>query len=235
VLAASFHGAARFGNEAVHQHGTVQMPCEGAARGCEEPSRALLVAEFNELGEPVRVRSFGTPASVFVPSDLAMLPDGGVAVTGEFRGPRTALGGLSICELEQGMPSAETPLFRELGGGDGPLCPCRSNRRDLFVLRLSQSGEPVWVKTLAVGGHQPKLGVTSSGTLTWAAQIGNPDAKAEDELPTRFSLWTLDDAGAARDRRSASAIVERFAMGDDAAYVSDGKTLRKIRSEPRKN
>jgi hypothetical protein len=228
VLAASFHGVARFHDQRVEHAGKFEYRCGAAVAACNDASRALLVVEFDRAGDPVRTRVFGSPASRISVSDLEARPDGGVFVTGEFSGPSTLIGQHSLCELEAGMPPADSSAFRELSAGAHESCDCRKDQRDLFLLQLGPDSEPVWVKTLALGMQKPRLALTASGGLSWAAQTWQA-APQQGAGRGALSLWRLDASGEVRSRHTAKRPFALLASAGEATYVSDGRSLLKTR------
>jgi hypothetical protein len=228
VLAASFQGAARFHDQRVEHTGKVEYRCGAAGAACDDASRALLVVELDSAGNALRTRVFGSPASRISVSDLKARPDGGVFVTGEFSGPSTAVGQHSLCELEAGMPPADSSAFRELGAATSESCDCRKDQRDLFLLQLGPDFEPAWVKTLALGMQRPRLAPNAAGELSWAARtwhVAQQPAAGRGVL----SLWRLDASGQVRSRHIAERTFALLASAADATYISDGRRLLRTR------
>jgi hypothetical protein len=228
VLAASFHGVARFDDQRVEHAGKLEYRCGAAVAACDDASRALLIVELDAAGNALQSRVFGSPASRISISDLKARPDGGVFVTGEFSGPSTLVGQHSLCELEAGMPAAESSAFRELGAGAIESCDCRKDQRDLFLLQLGPDAEPVWVKTLALGMQRPRLAVTPSGELAWAAQTWQV-AQQQGTGGGALSLWRLDATGEVRSRHTAKRPFALMASAGEGTYVSDGRRLLRTR------
>jgi hypothetical protein len=229
ALVGSLHGTAQFGDAKLTRRESVPYHCAGQEAVCEDGATSLLVAELDALGNPLRARLLGAPTSRLVMSDAAVTRDGRILVTGEYSGPASELGKVSLCELEPGMPEAEENAFRETGW-DRHVCTCRSDRRDLFLLELGPGAEPRWAKTLALGTQAPRIVASDGGELRWGAELARvPDATETRGPPNPLALWSLTGDGVVNARRSAPVGFRNMAGGDGALYVSDAHVLRKTK------
>lgn len=225
VLAASFHGTAKFGVHVATHAGIQKFRCGSDPAECERPARALLVVELDPDGNPVHTRVLGSSSSVIGVCDLTVLANERVWVTGECSGPRTEIGVASVCELEAGLPDPQPVGFPEHATVTTQRCMCRQERRDLFVAELSARAEPVWFKTLALGEPAARLGVMSANQMVWGARLfdtAEPNGKAVS------ALWVLDRAGAVQRRATTAALSGELTVGESGVYESDAQTLRRI-------
>jgi hypothetical protein len=228
LLVGSLHGTIQFGATRLAQTEKVEFHCAGDPYPCEERALSLLVAELGATGEPLRARLLGPPSGRLSVSDVAVTGDG-LLVTGQYEGPPVELGRVALCELEAGMPEAESRTFHELGGG--PHCSCRLDRRDLFLLALDAEGEPRWAKTLALGAPKPRVTAGAKGEVRWVAE-GPAVASASGptaDVSSQVSLWSLEAGGAVSTRRATAGSLSQMAAGSGAVYLSDQRVLRKTK------
>ena len=226
ALVGSIHGTAQFGDAKLTRRESVSYHCAGKDVVCDDVASSLLVAELDALGTPLSARLLGAPTSRLLLSDAVVTRDGRILVTGEYSGPASELGKVSLCELEPGMPEEEETRFRETGW-DTHVCTCRSDRRDLFLLELGPGAEPRWAKTLALGAQAPRIVASEDGQLRWGAELARaPGATDTRGPPNPLALWSLARDGVVSARRVAPVGLRNMAGGDGALYVSDAHVLR---------
>ena len=232
ALAASLHGFAEFGAKRLSLLDTFRYHCEDTTRECEAEARALLIAELDGDGNAVQSALLGSASNSVSVSGFAALPDGRLVVTGEFSGPALAMGNVTLCELQPGMPARESAVFREGNNAAAHACDCRGDQRDLFVLELSRSGLPLWAKTLALGQAQPRIAASADGSIIWAAQTATDSAElAASAKSSALAWWQLDANGLVRQRQSAERALRLMTVAaDGGAYISDGRNLQRILS-----
>jgi hypothetical protein len=184
--------------------------------------------EFSSDGEIVWSRSFGAHDNVLDVSDFAVREDGVLIVTGEFSGPPLLAGSVLLCEAEPGSPPAELRVPIEPGPATDP-CRCRRDQRDLYLMALTDAGQPLWGRVLGVGHSEPLVALGKDGEVFWLARKWRTGAEA---LPV---LWRIDRNGAVRARFTAGgaasgSIPRAFSTTSDGGfYVADDAFVRRGR------
>ncbi len=226
LLVSSFQGVAEFGATRLTRTEQLEYRCAGSELACPARATSLLVAAFDEVGDPLWARLFGSASQLFLASDMVVTPDERLLVTGEYAGPPLTVGKGELCELQAGMPEPDPSGFRELG--DAWKCRCRHDRRDLFVLELDQDGEPRWAKTLALGSPAPAIAVSTTGEIRWAAHVWQ-QAAATERGALELELWSLVDDGTVSARRVTPGGLGALALEDRLVFLSDEHSVRAVR------
>jgi hypothetical protein len=230
ALVGTLRGTAEFGETCLARNEQVEYRCADDEHPCEDGASGLVVAVLDAAGEPLHAHLFGSPASRLVFSDASVTAAGHLLITGEYSGPPAALGNVTLCELEPGMPELDRSGFHE--AGRGPRCDCRSDRRDLFALELDAQAEPLWATTLALGAPTPGLASGPGGEIRWAAQVWHEPRPGDQgsKRSTHLELWTLQAGGTVGLRRATRSGLDsprEMVENDGAIYFCDERTLRK--------